>query len=52
MAVSTALTYAVMGRWNRSLLGRSRNLVLNFVVNGSFWLPELFNPFLLTSGRV
>jgi hypothetical protein len=46
MAVSTCVTYSLLGRWNKRLILRTRNLAAHFVVNGLFWVPEMFNPLL------
>lgn len=52
MAVSTGLVYAIFGRMSTNALVRSRNLALSFLVNGAFWLPESFNPFLFRQHRI
>ena len=50
MAVSTGLMYAVFGRGS-GVLGRIRNFGICFGVNGCFWVPETFNPFLFRQDR-
>jgi hypothetical protein len=46
MAVSSGLTYKLFSSSSASLLARTRNLGVSFVLNGWLFVPELFNPFL------
>ena len=46
MAVTGGLAYKAIS-WNKpSLICRSRNLAVSFLVSGWLFVPELFNPFL------
>ncbi len=46
MAVSSGLTYKLFSNNTASLLARTRNLGVSFLLNGWLFVPELFNPFL------
>jgi len=46
MAVSSGLAYKLFSSNTASLLARSRNLGVSFLLNGWLFVPELFNPFL------
>lgn len=46
MAVSSGLTYKLVSSSSASLLARTRNLGVSFILNGWLFVPELFNPFL------
>lgn len=46
MAIAGGITYKLISFNKPSLLGRTRNLTISFLVNGWLFVPELFNPFL------
>jgi len=46
MAIAGGLTYKLISFNNPSLIRRTRNLAVSFVVNGWLFVPELFNPYL------
>jgi hypothetical protein len=46
MAVSSGLTYKLISSSTSTLLARTRNLGVSFLLNGWLFVPELFNPFL------
>jgi hypothetical protein len=46
MAVSSGLAYKLATNTSASLLARTRNLGVSFLLNGWLFVPELFNPFL------
>lgn len=47
MAIAGGLTYKLISFNNPSLIRRTRNLAVSFVVNGWLFVPELFNPYLV-----
>ena len=47
MAIAGGLTYKLISFNNPSLIRRTRNLGVSFVLNGWLFVPELFNPYLL-----
>ena len=46
MAIAGGLTYKLISVNNPSLIRRTRNLGVSFLVNGWLFVPELFNPYL------
>jgi hypothetical protein len=48
MAVTGGITYKLVSSGTTSLICRSRNLGVSFLLSGWLFVPELFNPFLST----
>jgi hypothetical protein len=46
MAIAGGLTYKLISLNNPSLIRRTRNLGVSFIVSGWLFVPELFNPYL------
>lgn len=46
MAIAGGLTYKLITLNNPSLIRRTRNLGVSFLVSGWLFVPELFNPYL------
>lgn len=46
MAIAGGLTYKLISFNTSSLIRRTRNLGVSFVLSGWLFVPELFNPYL------
>ena len=46
MAIAGGLTYKLISLSNPSVLRRTRNLGVSFMLSGWLFVPELFNPYL------
>jgi hypothetical protein len=46
MAIAGGLTYKLISYSNPSVIRRTRNLGVSFMLSGWLFVPELFNPYL------
>lgn len=46
MAIAGGLTYKLISLNNPSIIRRTRNLGVSFMISGWLFVPELFNPYL------